>query len=414
MLECSALHKIQMEKIKMKNTIIIPILLLLSFAIKAQDIPYEKLDSISAIISKNQLKVVDVPFGDKKDEIYIDFPEKNFQINYSTGNATRASMIKDKNSSALYLYENIDLSKAKNVNYYEFPGAVGIVSIYFLEGIAYQSFLNGKLTESENRYHLYFYFNRNENGSLKLLLDQLQGMFNTLNLSIKIPNELYAIDQKIEPLTIDKIIDKHIEAMGGAEKIASQNSVTTQGVLSINGSQIPVKGWTLHNQGMRMDMEIQGHANVSATTPNRSWTLYPAQRQRKPVAVDPVVAKELAEELDLTGDLFNYEIKGNKAELLKKEKVDGKEMYIIKVTRKSGTIVKVFIDGSTFLVSKTIMNKIVEGKVTEMTQYLNNYKKTENGYVYASSSQLQPAGLNLEYSKYEVNLPIDPQIFEKP
>lgn len=398
----------------MKNIIITSILLLLSFAIKAQDIAYEKLDSISAIISKNQLKVVDVLFGDKKDEIYIDFPENNFQINYSTGKATRASMIKDKNSSALYLYENIDLSKAKNVNYYEFPGSVGIISIYFSEGIAYQSFLNGKLAESENRHHLFFYFDRNENGSLKLLLDQLQGMFNTLKLSLKIPAELYNIDQKVEPLTIDKIIDKHVEAMGGAEKIASQNSVTSQGYLYINDNTIPFKSWSLHNMGMRMDMEIQGRANIMATNPNRSWTLYPAQRQRKQVAVDPAVAKESAEELDLTGDLFNYKIKGNTVELLKKESVDGKEMYVIKVTRKSGTIVNVFIDTSTFLVSKTIMDKIVEGKVTEMTQHLNNYKKTKDGYVYASSSQLVPAGLNLVYSEYEVNLPIDPQIFEKP
>lgn len=389
-------------------------LLLLSFAVKAQNIPYEKLDSISAIISKNQLKVVDLPFGDKKNRNYIDFPENNFKINYSNGKATRASIIKGENSSTVSLYEDVDLSKATSVDYFEFLGNVGIVSVYFPRGIIEQTYQNGKLTNSENAYFLLFYFNRYEDGSLKLLLDQLQEMFNVLKLSIKIPAELYTIDQKVEPITIDNIIDKHIEALGGAEKVASQNSVTTQGILTINGNQIPVKSWVLKNQGMRMDMEIQGHNNITATTPNRSWTLYPAQRQKKPVNADPAVAKESAEELDLTGDLFNYKIKGNNVELLNKEKVDGKEMYIIKVTRKSGTIVKMFIDASTFLVTKTIMNKIVEGQVTEMTQYLNNYKKTKDGYVYASSSQLEPAGLNLTYSEYEVNLPVDAQIFEKP
>lgn len=389
-------------------------LLLLSFAVKAQNIPYEKLDSISAAISQNQLKVVDLPFGDKKNRNYIDFPENNFKINYSNGKATRASIIKGENSSTVSLYEDVDLSKATSVDYFEFLGNVGIVSVYFPKGIIEQTYQNGKLTNSENAYFLLFYFNRYEDGSLKLLLDQLQGMFNVLKLSIKIPAELYAIDQKVEPLTIDNIIDKHIEALGGAEKVASQNSVTTQGILTINGNQIPVKSWVLKNQGMRMDMEIQGHNNITATTPNRSWTLYPAQRQKKPVNADPAVAKESAEELDLTGDLFNYKIKGNNVELLNKEKVDGKEMYIIKVTRKSGTIVKMFIDASTFLVTKTIMNKIVEGQVTEMIQHLNNYKKTKDGYVYASSSQLEPAGLNLTYSEYEVNLPVDAQIFEKP
>jgi len=405
-----------MEKTKtiMKTTIIISMLLLLSFAVKAQDIPYEKLDSISTVISQNQLKVVDLLFGDKKDGKYLDFPESNFKINYSTGKATRASIIKDKNSSSLYLYEDVDLSKAGKVSYIPVIGNVGVVTINFPESIEFQTYINGKFNDSSKGYYLTFFFDRNENGSLKLLLDQLQGMFNVLKLSIKIPAELYAIDQKVEPLTIDNIIDKHIEALGGAEKITSQNSVTTQGILTINGNVIPVKGWSLHNQGMRMDMEIQGRVNITATTPNRSWTLYPAQRQKKPVNADPAVAKESAEELDLTGDLFNYKIKGNTVELINKEKVDRKEMYIIKVTRKSGTIVKMFIDASTFLVTKTIMNKIVEGQVTEMIQHLNNYKKTKDGYVYASSSQLEPAGLNLTYSEYEVNLPVDAQIFEKP
>ncbi|MGA9212345.1 hypothetical protein [Kaistella sp.] len=393
---------------------IISMLLLLSFAVKAQNIPYEKLDSISAAINQNQLKVVGLPFGDKKNRNYIDFPENNFKINYSNGKVTRSSIIKGENSSTVSLYEDVDLSKATSVDDFEFPGNVGIVSVYFPKGIIEQTYQNGKLTNSENAYFLLFYFNRYEDGSLKLLLDQLQGMFKTLKLALNIPAALYSINQKAEPLTIDNIIDKHIEALGGAEKVASQNSLITQGILTINGNQIPVKSWVLHNQGMRMDMEIQGRNNITATTPNRSWTLYPTQRQRKPVNADPAVAKESAEELDLTGDLFNYKIKGNTVELLNKEKVDGKEIYIIKVTRKSGTIVKMFIDTGTFLVSKTVMNKIVEGKVTEMTQHFNNYKKTKEGYVYASSSQLEPAGLNLIYSNIEFNAPIDPQIFENP
>jgi hypothetical protein len=221
-------------------------------------------------------------------------------------------------------------------------------------------------------------------------------------------------DHGIETITIDDIIDRHIEAEGGAKKIQSIRSTITEGVIQINGNQIPFKSWAVHNLGMRLDMEIQGKVNITATTPYRSWTLYPAQKQRKPVNADAAVAKESAEELDLTGDLFDYKVKGNTAELIGKEVMDGKETYKIKLTRKSGTIVYLYLDAKTFLLSKRILNKIVEGKVTELTENRSSYRKNAEGYIYASSYQLLPAGLTVSYTSFHVNETIDPQIFVKP
>jgi len=112
--------------------------------------------------------------------------------------------------------------------------------------------------------------------------------------------------------------------------------------------------------------------------------------------------------------LFDYKTKGNTVELLGKVMIDGKETYKIKLIRKSGSIVNMFLDANTYLVNKRIMNKIVEGKVIEMTENISGYKKTTDGYVYASSYQLLPAGLTMNYTDFKINATIDPQIFEKP
>jgi len=410
-----------MLKIKIiKKIIVLPILLLASFVIKAQNVSYEKLDSISLAISQYQLRFSNLVYNNGKYEVKLDFPKNNFQIFYSTGKATKAIIQRVENTEFVYITENIDLSKSDELYKMDYPGRAGVLRMSFPSGLTTQIYVNGKYSTTVTEHSLDFFFDKNAHTSLKTLLNQLQGMFNELKLGKKIPKELYVpntVNQKTEPLktlTIEDIINKYIDALGGAEKLTSIKSVVAEGVLQTPNGDIPAKSWFLHNQGMRMDLEIQGRTNISVATPNKSWTLYPVQKQKKPVEADPAVARESAEELDLTGDLFNYKIKGNSVELLNKEMVDGKEMYKIKIIRKSGTVIKMFIDASTFLTSRRIINKIVEGKVTEMTEYISGYKKTADGYVYASSYQLMPSGMNLKYTKYEINSPVNPNFFEKP
>ncbi|MBW8362118.1 MAG: hypothetical protein K0M56_08040 [Kaistella sp.] len=214
-------------------------------------------------------------------------------------------------------------------------------------------------------------------------------------------------------LSLESIINKNIEALGGEEKLREAKSAVAEGVIYTQQVNVPIKSWMVHNEGLRLDMQIQGRKNTTVVTPYGAWTLFPAQRQKRPVDSDLATAREGAEELDMTGDLLDYRNKGNSVELLGKENLDGNEVYKLKVTRKSGTEVLLFLDATSFLLLKRVIDKTIEGKVTTVTERYSNYTKTPDGYLYATVCDHSPSGFSIKLVKYEVNVPVDSKIFEK-
>ena len=399
-------------------------LLILSFKVTAQNIPYEKLDSISSAISQYQLRSDNLTYNDGKDDYELSFPENNFQIFSSTNTATKVVNKKSGEKEFVCITENIDLSKVDEAFQVQYPGQAGVVRMNFPEGVKTQIYTNGVYTNTVREYYLEFFYNRNEEGSRNQLLIQLDKTFNFLKLGNKISKEQFLTEEKIKSdkvetpvakeLTVDDVVEKYAEAFGGADKIKSIKTLVSEGYIQMQGLEIPVKSWSVHNEAMRMDMEIQGTTNSTVVTNNTAWTLFPMQRQRKPVDADHTVAKEGMEELDLTGDLLDYKQKGSTAELLGKESMDGNDFYKIRLIRKSGTVVMLFIDASTYLPAKRIINKKMQGTVVEITETMSNYKKNDDGFVYASSYHYSPAGTSLVYSSFLVNKDIDPKLFEKP
>nr|WP_315197480.1 hypothetical protein [uncultured Flavobacterium sp.] len=158
--------------------------ILISFVAKAQKIPYEKLDSISASISKSQLKVNNLTYNDGMDDYILSFPENNFQILYSTGKAQRAVYKKIGDTEYLYLTENIDLTNVDVFYQLRYPGAIGLYRMHFPNGVQTQIYTNGKYTETKSEKYLDFYYEQ-KGISAKILMEQLDDMFTTLGLGNK-------------------------------------------------------------------------------------------------------------------------------------------------------------------------------------------------------------------------------------
>ena len=117
-------------------------------------------------------------------------------------------------------------------------------------------------------------------------------------------------------------------------------------------------------------------------------------------------------QLDPFGGLVNYKDKGNKVDLVGKEKVDGKDAYHLKVTTKDGQIVDEFLDASTYLVSKVKM--MMNGQEGEIA--FSDYKDVE-GIQFPNTMELaneQAGNLTFTTEKIKINGPVDDSIFRKP
>ncbi len=212
--------------------------------------------------------------------------------------------------------------------------------------------------------------------------------------------------------TVDEIIDKHIEALGGKDKLTALKSLRMETNLSVQGMDIPVITTRVHNVGQRVDISAMGMEGYVITTPTTGWTFMPFMGQTAAEAMPEEQVKESIDELDLQGSLLNYKEKGHTVELVGKEAVDGTECYKIKLTTKGGKVRTFFIDPKNYYIIRTVAKATVNGQEQEVTINFSDFKKTEEGYVFPHSIGGAFGQGDMTVTKIEVNKPVDEKIFK--
>jgi len=220
-------------------------------------------------------------------------------------------------------------------------------------------------------------------------------------------------------LTIDQIVEKHTEALGGADKLKAIQTVILTGKASLMGGQVeaPVVMRVKRPDMIRMDLTVQGQSFIQAFDGSTAWVLNPfsgssdAQKQNEE---DTKVARDDADFID--GGLVDYKAKGNKLELLGKEDVGGVHAYKIKVTKRSGSVDYEFVDAKTFLELQTTGKRKQEGQEIDFVDTPSDFKAV-NGvmipYRLVQTANGNPA-MDLTIEKVEANVPIEDTYFHIP
>ncbi len=216
--------------------------------------------------------------------------------------------------------------------------------------------------------------------------------------------------QSIKAQTVDEIVDKHLTAMGGKEKMLALKTVKMTGNLGVQGIDVGIVVTAAQGIGSRTDISVPGMGEgFQIMGTSKGWSFMPFQGQTTPEEVPADQVKTSQSQLDIQGALFNYKEKGSQAALLGKETADGMDAYKIKLTSKDGKVSTFFIDTKNFYKIKSIsVVKAPEGEMDMETSY-SDFKKTADGYIFPFS-QTNPRGV-IVFSSIEVNKPVDEKIF---
>ncbi|RYU97447.1 outer membrane lipoprotein-sorting protein [Emticicia agri] len=213
--------------------------------------------------------------------------------------------------------------------------------------------------------------------------------------------------------TVDEIVDKHIAAIGGADKLKSVNSIVTETSLSVNGMDIPMVNTVLVNKALRSESTVMGNSMVTVIDGTSGWMIRPTMMggTGEPENLPADQLKQQMGQLDPFGPLFNYKEKGNKVELVGTEKVDKKDNYHLKITTKDGDVVDQYIDANTFLVTKSKASR--NGQEAEIS--FSDYK-TVDGIKIAHAMDISSQMGNIAFitNKVKINGSVDEKIFKKP
>lgn len=214
--------------------------------------------------------------------------------------------------------------------------------------------------------------------------------------------------------TVDEIVDKHVTALGGMDKIKAVNTVITERSLAVQGMEIPTKTVLVVGKSLRNESTIMGNSMVQVVDDSKGWMIRPTQMggTGEPEDMPADQLKQQIASLDPFGGLVNYKEKGNKVELVGKEKLDKKDVYHLKVTSKEGTTMDEYLDAETYLVSRVKVD--MNGQSGEID--LSDYKEVE-GVKFPNTMDItnaQMGTMSFITSKVSVNTPVDAAIFKKP
>jgi S-formylglutathione hydrolase len=228
---------------------------------------------------------------------------------------------------------------------------------------------------------------------------------------------LFGISASAQELTLEQILKKNEEALGGVEALKNIQSL-----------QITQKTESLQNtlslkqpDCMRSDMSSTlGMHIITARYGRSQWTFNPLDepkfQMRERQMFDGWVESEIASRIHW---LAGIKIAGGAVELLGKETVNNTPVFKLKVTPKNGESTSYYLDANTFLPAKIFSRMEAGERFMESERYPADFKKV-GGVLFAHSVLISYKSSEWAEQKgrenYEflVNAVTDDSIFKAP
>jgi hypothetical protein len=211
--------------------------------------------------------------------------------------------------------------------------------------------------------------------------------------------------------TVDDVINKYVEALGGKEKLAALKSIKYSGSINIQGNDVTIVQTKLNMKGMRLDIFVAGTENYQIVTPEKGIVFMPVQGMTEPSPMPEAELKAGQNQLDVQGALFNYKEKGITVELLGTEKLNGEDNHKLKITFKNGLVTTCFIGAKNYRINKTVSKRMINGEEKDMETTYTNYKQNTDGFWFAYNSTSMQG--EMVYDKIETNIAVDENIFKQ-
>jgi hypothetical protein len=217
--------------------------------------------------------------------------------------------------------------------------------------------------------------------------------------------------------TVDQLIAKNFEARGGLDKIKAVQSMRMTGKMMMGpGMEAPLVIEMKRPANMRLEFTFQGMTGVQAYDGKSGWTLEPGgKKDPEPMSTEDL--KEAEEQSDMDGPLVDYKTKGNKVELVGKDKVEGSDAWKLKITLKSGDVRYLYLDADSFLEIKGESKRTIRGSESEIETTIGDYKEVQ-GLLIPFSFQAGAKGSdqkqNIVIEKVDINPAIDVARFKMP
>jgi hypothetical protein len=218
------------------------------------------------------------------------------------------------------------------------------------------------------------------------------------------------------PPTVDQIVERHIAAVGGLEKIRSIQTLRETGrVTSGPHRQARVIRERRRPSSTRFEFTLQGVTSVFVSDGQHGWRMSPFDGDIEPRPLSDEVLADAAEQADIEGPLVDWQAKGHKLELVGRETIDGHETYKLKVTLRSGVVRHEYIDVESHIRVRAESVRQMRGRAVQVEATFGDYRRTD-GILFPHLIEVGAAGrpqrMRVVVDSVEVNPTLGDDRFE--
>ena len=229
---------------------------------------------------------------------------------------------------------------------------------------------------------------------------------------------LCGVTPSLSSQTVTQVIAKVFVARGGLTKMRAIKSERVSGIISF-GSEAsgPFVVELKRPLKMHMTLTVQNQTMVRVYDGTQGWANNPFAGKVNPEPMADEDVQNISEEADFDGPLVDYAKKGNKLELVGKDKVEDKDVWRVRLTTKNGDVRYYLFDAGTFLLLKWEGKRRAEGKEFPVESYFRDYRDVEGlkfSFQIDSGSSATDLTQKLVLDKIELNPEIPDSEFTKP
>jgi outer membrane lipoprotein-sorting protein len=229
---------------------------------------------------------------------------------------------------------------------------------------------------------------------------------------------LALITAPLSAATLDEVLAKHFEALGGKDKIAAVKSARMVAKQVMGPQEIPATILWKRPNKVRMEFTLQGMTGVQSYDGTTGWMVMPFLGKKDPEQMSGDDLKDIIEQADLIeGPLFNWKEKGHTVELLGEDTVEGTPAWKLKLTRDNGDVSTIWLDKEAYVEIKMESKRKRGEQEIELETSLGDYKEV-GGLMFPHSIESKPKGApqgaNVTVQSIELNPEIDDATFTMP
>jgi len=229
---------------------------------------------------------------------------------------------------------------------------------------------------------------------------------------------VFLFNLNISAQTVDEVIEKHIDALGGLQNIQAVKSLKIIGSVKMMGMEFPFTSYNVTPDKFYFELSVQGKSIKQAFDGVNAWAVNPMGGSPVPEVVEGDEAANIKERTKIFDKLVTYKEDGAKVELLEKEQINNTDAFKIIYTGLDGKAITYFINTSDYMIVK-IQKKIkIQGSEMDSETLYSNYKKTDDvviAYSFEVKTKNSPMGTQeVIIDKIELNKTIDDNIFMMP